>query len=69
MDGIHISSLQTLSREARQFYSALFSKDSPPAEDEKNLILACVPSLISKEMNDFLIHLISLPKLEEVIFG
>ncbi|XP_057826868.2 uncharacterized protein LOC131038443 [Cryptomeria japonica] len=68
-EGILLTSLPTLSHEASQYYSSLFSEDSPLAEDEENMILACIPSLVTNMMNKSLMRLISLSELEEVVFG
>ena len=53
-DGTHLTSSQAISREAIQFYSAPFLDDLPPAEIEENTILSCIPSLVTREMNDSL---------------
>ncbi|XP_057818148.2 uncharacterized protein LOC131031127 [Cryptomeria japonica] len=68
-EGLQISSLSAMSCEARQYYSDLFTKDSPPVMDEDNLILSCIPSLVTNAMNVSLFHLVSLLDLEDVVFG
>lgn len=58
-----------MSHEATRYYSALFLDYSPLAEDEENMILACIPSLVTKVMNSSLMNLVSMFELEEVVFG
>lgn len=64
-----MTSLPALFQEATQYFSTLFSEDSPLANNEENIILSCIPSLITQEMNDYLMRSISLEELEEVVFG
>lgn len=47
----------------------VFVDDSPPTGIEDNLILSCIPSLVTNVMNYSLIRLTLLPELEEVVFG
>ncbi|XP_057868067.2 uncharacterized protein LOC131075253 [Cryptomeria japonica] len=68
-EGISISAQHALSREARQYYSNLFTEDSVPAEADENRVLACIPSLISNEVNASLIRPVTLCEVEEVVFG
>ena len=56
-------------QEATRYFSTLFSEDSHPADNEENIILSCIPSLITQEMNNYLMRPISLEELEEVDFG
>lgn len=58
-----------MSDEATQYYFALFFDDSLPAENEENMILSYIPSLVTNVMNESLMRLISLLELEEVVFG
>jgi len=67
--GIQLNSLPALFQEATRYFSTLFSEDSPPADNEKNIIFSCIPSLITQDMNDYLMRPISLEELEEVVFG
>ncbi|XP_059067662.1 uncharacterized protein LOC131858440 [Cryptomeria japonica] len=67
--GIQLTSLHAMSHEATWYYSALFSGDSPLVVDDENMILSCIPSLITNVMNASLMRPISLSKLEEVVFG
>ena len=64
---LHLTSSQVVSREAIQFYSALFSDDLPPMEIEENTILSCIPSVVTREMNDSLMRPVSMPNLEGVV--
>ena len=64
-----MTSSQVVSREAIQFYSALFSDDLPPTEIEENTILSCIPSVVTREMYDSLMRPISMSELEGVVFG
>ena len=57
-----------MTKEALSFYSNLFTEDSQPATKEDNLILSCIPSLITNAMNDSLLHLILIFEPEEVLF-
>lgn len=68
-EGIRVIFLQALSHKATQYYFAFFFKDSPSTEDEENMVLACIPSLVTNMMNEFLMFLVSLFELEEVVFG
>lgn len=68
-EGISISAQHALSREAHQFYSNLFTEDSLPTEADENRVLACIPSLISNELNASLIRSVTLSEVEEVVFG
>ena len=68
-DGTHLTSSQAISREAIQFYSALFSDDLPPMKIEENTILSCIPSVVTREMNDSLMRPISMFDLEGVVFS
>lgn len=68
-EGVYLSSSREMSHEATYFYSTLFSKDSSPTSDEENLILNCIPSLVSREMNANLLKPISMSELEKVVFG
>jgi hypothetical protein len=58
-----------MTKEALQFYSNLFTEDSQPVAEEENLILSCIPSLITNAMNDSLLCPILISELEEVVFG
>ena len=58
-----------MTKEALQFYSNLLTDNSHPIVEEENLILSCIPSLITNTMNDSLLHPILISKLEEVVFG
>ncbi|XP_057833963.1 uncharacterized protein LOC131044623 [Cryptomeria japonica] len=64
---IHLTSLQDLCCEATQYYSALFSEDSPPAGAGENMVLACIPTLVTNLMNKSLMCPVSLPELKEVV--
>ncbi|XP_057836070.2 uncharacterized protein LOC131046358 [Cryptomeria japonica] len=64
-EGISIFAQHALSREARQYYSNLFTEDSVPAEADENRVLACIPSLISNEVNASLICPVTLSEVEE----
>ena len=66
-DGTNLTSSQAISREAIQFYSALFSDDLPPKKIEENTILSCIPSIVTREMNDSLMRPISMSNLEGVV--
>ena len=66
--GLHFSSQSTMTKEALQFYSILFAEDSQPIAEE-NLILSCIPSLITNAMIDSLIQPILMSELEEDVFG
>ncbi|XP_059073635.1 uncharacterized protein LOC131874329 [Cryptomeria japonica] len=68
-DDLHLASFQAISREAIRFYSTLFLEDSLLTDNEENIILSCIPSLVSRAMNDSLMRLISMSKLEEVVFS
>jgi len=68
-EGINISSQSTMTKEALHFYSNLFTEDSQPTTKEENLILSCIPSLITNLMNDSLLCPILISELEEVVFG
>ena len=67
--GIQLTSLPVLFWEATQYFSTLFSEDSPPTDNEDNIISSCIPSIITQEMNDYLMRLISLEELDKVVFG
>ena len=58
-----------MTKEALQFYSNPFTEDSQPIAEEENLILSCIPSLITNAMNDSLLPPILISKLEEFVFG
>lgn len=58
-----------MSCEASQYYGALFTEDSPSVMDQENLIIGCILFLVCNEMNESLMHPISLSELEEVVFG
>ncbi|XP_059070979.1 uncharacterized protein LOC131862501 [Cryptomeria japonica] len=68
-EGLQISSMPAMSHKARHYYSDLFTKDPPPTMDEEHLILFSIPSLVTNSMNASLIHPISFPELEDVVFG
>ncbi|XP_059068224.1 uncharacterized protein LOC131858791 [Cryptomeria japonica] len=60
---------EAMSHEACQFYSNLFFENSSPTVEEENLILSCIPSLVTNTMNASLTPLISMSELENVVFG
>lgn len=47
----------------------MFIEDSLLAEADENRVLACIPSLISNELNTSLICPVTLSEVEEVVFG
>lgn len=68
-EGILLSSHREIALEATRFFGSLFSEDSVLARAEEDLILACIPSLVTPEMNEALIKPITLPEIELVVFG
>lgn len=67
-NGETFSSSASIYAESTHFFSALLSKDSPPAEEDEALILGSIPNLVTREMNESLLRPIPLSKLEAVVF-
>ena len=68
-DGTQIFSREAISREAVQYFSDLFSREDPGAGAEEHDILACIPHLVSANMNEALLNPILLPELEKIVFN
>lgn len=68
-EGILLSSHREIALEATRFFGSLFSKDSNLARVEEDLVLDCIPSLVTPEMNEALIKPITLAEIELVVFG
>lgn len=58
-----------MSREACPFYYALFTEDSLLAVVDEYIVIACIPSLISNDLDASLTHQFTLSEVEEVVFG
>ncbi|XP_059076915.1 uncharacterized protein LOC131876138 [Cryptomeria japonica] len=61
-------SLEEMSREALQFFQSLFKEESQGETEEENLVLACIHSLVSREMNEQLLGPILMEELERIVF-
>lgn len=61
-------SLQEMSRESLQFFQSLFREDSQGETVEENQVLDCIPSRVSREMNEKLLSPILLEELAKIVF-
>lgn len=66
--GEHLNLHQAITKEVVHFFWPLFFEDNYPALEEENLVLACIPPLVSMEMNNALLAPISLVELEDIVF-
>lgn len=66
--GNQVSSFQDILKEANQYFSSLFTEGSPLAEAKENLVLTCIPSVVSNEINEMLARAISLEEVEDIVF-
>lgn len=66
--GEQLLSLQEISRESLHYFRSLFGEDSQGESMEENQVLNCIPSLVTREMNEQLMGPISLEELEMIVF-
>lgn len=66
--GEQLSSSQEISNEAVQYFASLFKEEERRSVDEEIQVLLCIPSLVSREMNEHLMSDISLDELEGIVF-
>lgn len=66
--GDPLSSFQAISKEVVRFFSSLFTKENQMAGAEEDLVLDCIPQVVSREMNNFLLKPISLDEVESIVF-
>lgn len=66
--GERLASFQEISAEASQYFATLFSEDSCGDSVEEAQVLSCIPQLVSREVNEYLMKDISLDELEGIVF-
>lgn len=67
-EGDHLSSNCDISKAAINYFLDLFSKEDLDVIEEEKEILDYIHHLVSAEMNEALLHPMSLTELEKVVF-
>lgn len=67
--GDFLSSSPEMFRDAIQYFESFFREDSQGATPKEAQFLSCIPSLMTKDMNQHLMRDILLEELEGVIFN
>ena len=63
-----LSSSQDIFSEAVQYFASLFREEQLGVSVEEAQVLSCIPSLVSLEMKEHLMHGITLEELEGTVF-
>ena len=66
--GEHLALFQEISAEASQYFATLFREDSQGGSVEEAQVLSCIPQLVYREANEYLMKDISLDELEGIVF-